>query len=143
MSTTTSSVDWEYFARLAGDAIVGADARGKIFFWNAAAERVFGHSAEEALGQSLDLIIPERFRARHWEGYRRVMETGKSRYGSEVLRVPALHKEGRQLSIAFTVVLLDPPASESRVIVAVVRDETTRWNEERALRLRLKQLEGA
>jgi PAS domain S-box-containing protein len=133
------SFDLEIFAQAAADAIIAARADGAIVFWNPAAQRIFGFSAGEALGQSLDLIIPERFRARHWEGYRQVMATGQTKYGTEVLRVPAAHKDGRALSIAFTVSLLDGP--DGRVIAAIVRDETARWNEERDLRRRLAALE--
>lgn len=133
------SLDLRAFAEAAADAIVAAGADGVIIFWNPAAERIFGFSADEAIGQSLDLIIPERFRARHWGGYRQVMATGQSKYSTDVLRVPALHKNGRALSIAFTVSLLDGAAG--RVIAAIVRDETARWNEERELRRRLAELE--
>ena len=87
----------------AGDAIVVADTNGRITFWNQAAERVFWFSSSEAVGQSLDLIIPERLRRRHWDGYAEVMKTGVTRYGADLLRVPASHKDGRRLSIAFTV----------------------------------------
>src|SRR6185437_16620322 len=86
------------------DAVIYADAAGHIRFWNAAATRIFGFTAEEALGQRLDLIIPERLRVRHWEGYDRVMAGAVSRYGEgAVLAVPAAHKDGRQLSIEFTI----------------------------------------
>jgi PAS domain S-box-containing protein len=135
------SLDLEAFVDAAADAIIAAGADGKIVYWNAAATRLFGFTAGEALGQSLDLIIPERFRARHWEGYRRVMETGETKYGSEVLRVPARHRDGKSLSIAFTVTLLDAREGEGRWIAAIVRDETARWNEERALRQQLSELE--
>ena len=134
--------DPEQFVLLAGDAIIAADADGAIVLWNPAAERIFGHTESEALGKSLDLIIPERLRHRHWEGYRQVMQTGQTRYGTDVLRVPAIHKDGRALSIAFTVALLDTPAKQSRVIAAIIRDETSRWKEERALRQRLAELEA-
>ena len=126
----------------AGDAIIATGADGSIVLWNPAAERMFGYLASEALGQSLDLIIPERFRHRHWEGYRKAMGTGQSRYGTEVLRVPAVHKDGRPLSIAFTVALLYTSDKQVRAIAAIVRDETSRWNEERALRQRLAELEA-
>jgi PAS domain S-box-containing protein len=134
--------DPEQFVLAAGDAIIAADTDGSIVLWNPAAERMFGYTESEALGQSLDLIIPERFRQRHWKGYRQVMETGHSRYGTEVLRVPAVHKDGRALSIAFTVALLNTPDTKARVVAAIVRDETSRWNEERALRQRLAELEA-
>jgi PAS domain S-box-containing protein len=136
------SLDIEAFVNSAADAIIAADSEGKIIFWNAAATRLFGFTAGEALGQSLDLIIPERFRARHWEGYRKVMETGKTKYGSEVLRVPARHRDGSSLSIAFTVTLCDAPEGRGRLIAAIVRDETARWNEERALRQKLSELQA-
>jgi PAS domain S-box-containing protein len=136
----SKALDIEAFVHAAADAIIGAGADGKIIFWNAAAALMFGFTAEEALGESLDLIIPERFRARHWTGYHQVMATGKTKYQSEVLRVPARHKEGQPLSIAFTVTLLDAPGAAT-VIVAIVRDETARWNEERELKRRLRDLE--
>ena len=138
----TVDFDPKSFVESAGDAIVVADAHGAIIFWNAAAERVFGYTSSEALGQTLDLIIPERQRERHWSGYREVMRSGHTRYGSDVLRVPALHKDGRRISIAFTVTLLMAPDRSVRAIAAIVRDETTRWNEERALRERIARLES-
>ena len=134
------TLDLSAFVHAAADAIIAAGADGRIVFWNPAATRIFGFSEAEAVGQSLDLIIPARFRARHWEGYRQVMNTGKSKYAADVLRVPATAKDGRPLSIAFTVTLLD--AGEGlRMIAAIVRDETTRWQEERELKRRLAELE--
>lgn len=135
----SSQLDLEMFVRAAGDGIIAAGSDGRIVFWNPAAERIFGYTKEEAVGRSLDLIIPERFRERHWSGYREVMRTGKTRYASEVLRVPALRKDGSPLSIAFTVALLG--SGEQTVISAIVRDETQRWNEERELRRRVAELE--
>jgi PAS domain S-box-containing protein len=132
-------LDLEMFVQAAGDGMVAAGADGRIILWNPAAERIFGFTAEEALGRSLDLIIPERFRDRHWEGFRKVMRTGQTRYASEVLRVPALHKNGTPLSIAFTVALIG--SARGYAIAAIVRDETKRWNEERELRRRLAELE--
>lgn len=125
-----------------GDAIVAADPQGRIVLWNPAAERIFGFPRGEALGKSLDLIIPERFRERHWQGYEQVMRSGETRYGADVLRVPALRKDGRPLSIAFTVALLKSADGRVESIVAVVRDDTARWNEERALKKRLAELEA-
>jgi PAS domain S-box-containing protein len=134
--------DVEKFVQAAGDAIIAADEDGLIIFWNPAAERIFGYTESEALGHSLDLIIPERFRKRHSEGYRQVMQSGSTRYGSEVLRVPAAHKDGRPLSIAFTVALIFSQNAYIQAIAAIIRDETARWNEERALRQRLAKLEA-
>ena len=116
------------------DAVVVADPAGTICFWNGAAERVFGWTAEEALGASLDLIIPERQRTRHWVGYRSVMATGTTKYGSDLLRVPSLHADGQRRSIAFTVTLLEDAEGAVTAIAAVVRDETERWKQEQELR---------
>jgi PAS domain S-box-containing protein len=138
---TSNVLDFETLVRSAADAIIAAGADGRIVFWNSAAGRIFGFSAEETLGQSLDLIIPERFRARHWDGYHQVMVSGQSKYLFEVLRVPAVHRDGRALSIAFTVTLLDARDGSGRIIAATVRDETARWSEERELRRRLAELE--
>lgn len=136
-------MDFEKLVAAAGDAVVAADPKGRITLWNAAAQRIFGFTPAEALGQSLDLIIPERLRDRHWQGYDKVMHSGQTRYGAEVLRVPALHKDGRPLSIAFTVTLLKRDDGTVESIVAILRDDTARWNEERALKKRLAELEAA
>ncbi len=125
------------------DAVIVADADGTIVFWNGAAERVFGWSAAEAVGESLDLIIPERQRRAHWDGYQQVMATGHTRYGSELLRVPAHHADGQRRSIAFTVTLLTDPDGAVSGIAAVVRDETERWAAERSLRTEIAELRAA
>ncbi|WP_311276465.1 PAS domain S-box protein [Methylobacterium sp. WCS2018Hpa-22] len=136
-------IDVSQLIEAAGDAIVVSDPDGAIVVWNAAAERIFGFSSSEALGQSLDLITPERQRQRHWDGYAKTMRTGITRYGTEVLRVPALHKDGRSLSIAFTVGLLHGSDGAVTGILAIIRDETRRWNDERQMRKRLSELESA
>ena len=118
------------------DAIVAADRDGVIRFWNAGAERIFGFSAAHAAGQSLDLIIPERLRSRHWAGWRQVMETGQSRYDSgDVLAVPAIRQDGTPVSVEFTIhPLLEN--GELAGMAATIRDVTTRFNELRELRRR-------
>ena len=122
------------------DGIVVADAEGFIRLWNGGAEQIFGYSAAETLGQSLDLIIPERLRQRHWDGYRTVMATGQTRYGRELLAVPAIRKDGRRISIEFTVALLRDAAGRPDGVAAVIRDVTERWEQEKALRERLAAL---
>lgn len=122
------------------DAIVAADHDGIIRFWNPGAQRLFGYSADEAIGKTLDLIVPERLRERHWDGYRRVMATGKSRYGvADVLSVPGVRKDGTTISVEFTVTLL---LSEGRPvgIAAIMRDVSSRFEEMRALKRRLAEL---
>jgi PAS domain S-box-containing protein len=137
-----ATIDFEQLIASIGDAIIIADASGAITLWNPAAERIFGFTQSEALGQSLDLIIPQRLQQRHWDGYHKTMQTGQTRYGSDLLRVPAVHKDGRALSIAFTVALLYSEAHALTGIAAVIRDETARFNEERSLRKRLAELEA-
>lgn len=123
------------------DGVVVADAEGRIVYWNAAAEKIFGWTAEDAIGQSLDLIVPERQRRAHWDGYGRVMGQGESRYADELLRVPALHADGQRRSIAFTVTLLSEQDGTVKGIAAVIRDETERWRDEQELRRRLRDAE--
>jgi PAS domain S-box-containing protein len=139
----STSIDFEQLVRGMGDAVVVSDAQGAIVVWNAAATRLFGFSEEEALGQPLDLIIPDRLRGRHNEGYAKTVETGITRYGTSLLKVPALHKDGRQLSIAFTVALLTGAQGEVQGVAAVIRDDTARFNEDRAMRRRIAELEQA
>jgi PAS domain S-box-containing protein len=134
-------VDFAALVQALGDAVIVADPDGRVQLWPPAAERIFGYTAGEAMGRSLDLIIPERFRARHWTGYQEVMRTGVTRYGADVLRVPAVRKDGEAISIAFTVALLRDRDGQVTGIAAVVRDETARWAEEQARRKRLAELE--
>lgn len=129
-----ATVNLEQLVAAMGDALVVADASGAITLWNPAAERLFGHTEAQALGQSLDIIIAQRQQQRHWDGYHKTMTTGQTRYGNDLLKVPALHKDGHTLSIAFTVALLRAGDGSVSGIAAVIRDETARFAEERALR---------
>ena len=134
-------IDCHELVAAVGDAIIASDASGAITLWNPGAVRMFGYSEAEALGQSLDLITPERLRHRHWEGYHKSMATGTTRYGNDLLRVPATHKDGRAMSIAFTVAMLFGPDQKVSAVVAIIRDETIRFNDERALKKRVAELE--
>ncbi len=126
----------------AQDAIVFADRDGRIRLWNAGAEAMFGYRAEEAVGQTLDLIIPERLRTRHWEGYRKVMATGVTRYGREVLKVPGIRKDGTRVSLEFTVILLRDETGHLLGPAAIIRDVTARWEQEKVMKERLDALEA-
>ncbi|KJK26409.1 histidine kinase [Burkholderiaceae bacterium 16] len=137
-----ASIDYEQLVSAIGDAVIISDANGAITLWNPAAERMFGYTQAEAMGKSLDLIIPERLRGRHWEGYDKTMATGITRYGNDLLKVPAADKDGKAMSIAFTVALLRGPDGQISGIVATIRDETMRFQEERALRKRIVDLEA-
>jgi PAS domain S-box-containing protein len=127
--------------RESSEAIVVADPEGVIQVWNGGAERMFGHTAAEAVGQSLELIIPEKLRERHNKGYHNTMATGETRYGDSLLAVPATHRDGHRLSIEFTVALMRDEAGLITGISAIMREVTERRNAEKALRMRLAELE--
>lgn len=140
------SPDEDFFrtlAREAPDAIVYADAEGRIRFWNRGAEAIFGFTEAEALGRSLDIIVPERQRERHWAGYAATMRSGKTRYGAgELLAVPALRKDGSRISIEFTIVPMRDASGRMAGIAAIIRDVTKRFEELKALRNELTALRG-
>ncbi|OMC35130.1 PAS sensor domain-containing protein [Mycobacterium sp. GA-1841] len=122
------------------DAIMAADRNGLITFWNGGAERLFGFSAEHAIGESLDLIIPKRLRARHWAGWHQVMETGKSRYGDgDMLAVPAVRADGSTISVEFVIHPLADNQGQLLGIAATLRDVTARFEETRELRRQLAE----
>ncbi len=126
------------------DAVILGDREGNIRIWNAGAEAIFGWTAAEALGRSMDLIIPERLRGRHWDGYHKVMATGVSRYGKgDLLAVPAVTKDGRSISIEFTIQMLHGADGSILGPVAVIRDVTRRFQREKEMARRLKELEAA
>jgi PAS domain S-box-containing protein len=131
----------ERIIREAADAIIAANTSGKITLWNSGAERLFGYSEAEAITRSLDIIIPEAQRKRHWDGYQHVMQTGGTKYGTSLLRVPAIRKDGTRFSIAFSVGLLKNAAGDVEGIFAILRDDTERWETEKELRKRLAALE--
>jgi PAS domain S-box-containing protein len=126
------------------EAIMASDVEGKIMFWNPGATRIFGFDATEAMGQSLDLIIPEKLRARHWQGYRHVMATGHSRYSEgDLLSVPALTKDKRRISVEFTIAILRDDQGNMIGMASVMRDSTARFEEMKSLRRRIAELENA
>ena len=137
------SFEWlsQQIVRENSDAIMFADHEGAIRLWNKGAEAMFGYSAAEAEGKSLDLIIPENLRGKHWEGYHKVMASGVTRYGTELLSAPGIRKDGARLSLEFSMVIV---RGEDGAVVgtgAVIRDITVKWQKEKALKERIKSLE--
>jgi PAS domain S-box-containing protein len=124
------------------DAILFADRDGIVNLWNSGAEAIFGYKAEEIQGKNLDLIIPEKLRQRHWDGYQRVMKTGETRYGKELLKVPAMRKDGKTISVEFTILLVRNRQNEIIGTAAIIRDVTERWNQEKELKKKLKFLDN-
>jgi len=145
VSSLTYDREWlcQRIVEDAPDVIIFADREGVIRLWNAGAQAVFGYRPEEAVGKTLDLIVPERLRERHWEGFRRVMATGVTRYGrEELLAVPAVGRDGGRISVEFSVVMLRDAAGEPLGVAAILRDVTQRWQEQQQLRKRLAALEA-
>ncbi len=130
--------------RRAADAIIYADQEGKIRFWNGGAERIFGFAEHEALGQSLDLIIPQNLRERHWQGFDKTMRTGESRYGAgDTLSVPAIRKDGARISVEFTIAPFRDDSGRMVGIAAILRDVTARFEQMKALQRQLAASRGA
>ena len=140
---TLADQEWIYkqIVDFGQDGILFADRDGIVRLWNLGAEAIFGYTAQEALGQKLDLIVPEKLRERHWEGYQRVMDTGKTRYGNELLKVPALRKDGKRLSVEFTIIIVRGHRNEIFGSAAIMRDVTENWQQVKELKERLKFLE--
>jgi PAS domain S-box-containing protein len=124
------------------DAIIFVDQDGLIRLWNAGAEAMFGYRAAEMEGQSLDRIIPDPLRARHNEGFRRVMATGESRYAADLLAVPGLKKDGSRISLEFTITLIKDDEGTVLGAAAIMRDVTMRWQREGEMKKRLAALEA-
>lgn len=122
-------------------AFLYADHEGIIRLWNTGAEAMFGHTAAEALGRSMDMIIPEKHRPRHWEGWAKVMQSGITKYGRDVLAVPALRKDGTRISIEFNIVLMKDAAGKVLGAAAMIQDVTARWERDKATKARIAELE--
>lgn len=143
MTTALPEDTFRQIVEGAPEAVMLADRQGIIRLWNAGSASLFGYSAEEALGQNLDLIIPEPMRNRHWEGYHRVMATGKTVYGTKLLAVPAMHRDGHRISVEFSIVMVRGAEGEVAGVATIMRDVTERWNKEKALKERLAELKAA
>ncbi len=148
MTVPTPAADMAELAKAilstAADAIIATDRQGLITFWNPGATRIFGFTDAEALGQSLDIIIPENLRKRHWDGYHRTMATGTSRYGeADLLAVPGLCKDGRRVSVEFTIVMLKDAAGAMAGTAAILRDVTKQFEELRKLRRQLAEAKAS
>jgi PAS domain S-box-containing protein len=137
------SLDFKTLVTQLGEAVIISDRNENILFWNASAERIFGFTPDEALGKTLSIITPERFRERHSKGYFHTIQTGQTKYGHTLLRVPAVHKDGRSISIAFSVSMLFDAQKQAIAIAAIIRDETARFAEERQLKAKLATYESS
>mgnify|MGYP000514647555 FL=1 len=137
------TLDFKTLVTQLGEAVIISDRDEKILFWNASAERIFGFTPDEALGKTLSIITPERFRERHSKGYFHTIQTGQTKYGHTLLRVPAVHKDGHSISIAFSVSMLFDEQKQAIAIAAIIRNETERFQEERQLKAKLAAYESS
>jgi PAS domain S-box-containing protein len=126
----------------AWEAVIFADRDGRIGLWNRAAEALFGFSAAEAIGASLDLIVPERFRVAHWNGFRKAIESGRTQHGGEVRTTRSLHKDGRKLYVELSFGLVKTPAGEVAGSLAIGRCGNERFAKDAELRARIAALES-
>jgi PAS domain S-box-containing protein len=132
-----NAINFETLISQIGEAVIISDKDENILFWNTSAERIFGYRSDEALGKTLSIITPERFRERHSKGYFHTIQTGVTKYGNTLLRVPAVHKDGSSISIAFSVSMLFDDEKQPVAIAAIIRDETERFHQERELKAKL------
>jgi PAS domain S-box-containing protein len=142
MSLENQDSVYKWIVESAPDAVVFSDQDGIIRLWNKGAEAIFGFSAEEAVGETLDIIVPEKMRERHWEGYFRVMKTAVTKYGKDLLAVPGICKDGSRVSLEFSVALIRDEDGVLLGVSAVIRDVSARWLKEREMKERVAELEA-
>ena len=116
------------------EAVIHADRQGLIALWNPAAETMFGFSTAEAIGQSLDIIIPERLREAHWRGFNAAIASGRTRLNGRPTVTRALHKSGATLYVEMSFAMVCATSGEVIGSVAVARDATERVQREKAAR---------
>jgi PAS domain S-box-containing protein len=143
MSSDATDVDLAALVHQAPDAIIFADLEGVIRTWNAAAERIFGHAAAEALGQNLDIIIPEQLREAHWTGYDRALAAGDTKYKGQSLPTKAVKADGSQFYVELSFAIIHGPDGAVIGALAHARDITERFERDRTMRRRLRELEAS
>jgi PAS domain S-box-containing protein len=126
----------------AQEAIIMSDREGIIRLWNNGAKIIFGFTPSEAIGQSLHIIIPENLRERHDQGFQQVMQSGWSKYFRDLLVVPAINKDGKRISVEFTVILITDNKDNISGVAAIIRDVSARWERDRTMQRRLADLEA-
>lgn len=142
MNEELAAVSGDELMKQAPDALILADREGVIRRWNAAAAEVFGHSAEEAIGQTLDLIIPERFREQHWTGFDRALEAGETKYRGQALPTRS-ERNGEAIYVELTFAMVHDSSGAVVGVLCGARDITQRFQDDRAMRTRLRELEAA
>jgi|SRR5690606_6598694 len=124
----------EWIIQQSADALIYADRSGKIRRWNSAASQLFGFEAEDAMGASLDIIIPEHLQAAHWAGFEAAMASGQTRLDGRPTLTRAMHKTGRKLYVEMTFAVVKDDTGAAVGSVAMARDVTERVEKEKAAR---------
>jgi PAS domain S-box-containing protein len=125
------------------DAVIFATPDGNISYWNEAAARVFGHSVESALGQNLDIIIPEQYREAHWNGFEKAIETGETNYKGQALATRSMRPDGEKIYVELSFAVVKDASGKVAGALAFGRDITERFTSDRELRRKLRELEKA
>lgn len=141
MTNSTALLDANAVLAQSPDAVIYADGDGVIRIWNTGAVRIFGHEADAAIGKSLDLIIPEDFRERHWAGWEQAAANKVTQYVGQSLPTRAMHANGEPFMVELSfAVALDGDGNAAGAI-ATARDITERWDKDRATRKRMRDME--
>ena len=142
MDEPNTGVDAARLVAQAPDAMIFADRSGVIRAWNTAAERVFGHPATDAIGERLDLIVPEQFREAHWAGWERAIGEGQTKYVGQSVPTRAERADGTPITVELGFAIILDDAGASIGALATARDISERWEQDRATRRRLRELEA-
>lgn len=135
-------VDYQALVEQSPEAMVLASPDGIMRVWNAAAERIFGHPASEAIGQSLDLIVPESFRERHWAGFHRALAEGETKYAGQSLPTRSVRADGTEIYVELGFAMVRDASGELVAVLGTARDITERFQRDRAERRRVRDLEA-
>lgn len=125
------------------DAVIFAGTDGLVAYWNAAAERIFGHTSAAAMGQSLDIIIPEQYREAHWTAYARALADGDTKYRGQSLATRSVRADGEKIYVELSFGIIKDAAGASIGAIATARDITERFTADREMRRKLRELEKA
>lgn len=134
---------FEALVAQASDAIIFADREGRIVAWNAGAERLFGHATRDAIGQSLDVIIPDHLRQAHWDAFDRAVTTGTTRHDGRAIVTRSMKADGTKIYVDISFALVRDVAGAVVGSLAIARDATERHAAEAATRARIAELERA
>lgn len=141
ITDVTDRADIPALFEQAPDGIIFADREGVIREWNAAAAKIFGYSRDEAIGRSLDLVVPEEFRAAHWRGYDRALVAGRTKYSGTAMPTRSMRRDGSTIYVELTFAIIHGPDGQVIGALAHARDITERWARDREQRQRLRALE--